>query len=121
MCRREAGFDAVEMRAHGGYLGASFLSPWSNKRTDEYGCDSIENRARFALEVLDSIRAAVGPGFPIEFRMSGEEHIPGGYNVDDAIQFAKLLERSDVFFFVPSNSRGEPPEEAYVPCSQEAK
>jgi thioredoxin reductase len=79
---------------HGGHgwLIQQFFSLASNKRRDEYGCDTTENRARFALEVLDSIRAAVGPGFPIEFRMSGEEHIPGGYNVNDAIQFAKLLE-----------------------------
>jgi 2,4-dienoyl-CoA reductase-like NADH-dependent reductase (Old Yellow Enzyme family)/thioredoxin reductase len=89
---KRAGFDMVFVHGGHGWLIQQFFSPASNKRTDEYGCDTIENRARFALEVLDSIRAAVGPGFPIEFRMSGEEHIPGGYNVDDAIQFAKLLE-----------------------------
>jgi 2,4-dienoyl-CoA reductase-like NADH-dependent reductase (Old Yellow Enzyme family)/thioredoxin reductase len=89
---KRAGFDMVFVHGGHGWLIQQFFSPASNKRTDEYGGDTIENRARFALEVLDSIRAAVGPGFPIEFRMSGEEHIPGGYNVDDAIQFAKLLE-----------------------------
>jgi 2,4-dienoyl-CoA reductase-like NADH-dependent reductase (Old Yellow Enzyme family)/NADPH-dependent 2,4-dienoyl-CoA reductase/sulfur reductase-like enzyme len=89
---KRAGFDMVFVHGGHGWLIQQFFSPASNKRKDEYGCDTIENRARFALGVLDSIRAAVGPGFPIEFRMSGEEHIPGGYNVDDAIQFAKLLE-----------------------------
>ena len=89
---KRAGFDMVFVHGGHGWLIHQFFSPASNKRTDEYGCDTIENRARLALEVLDSIRAAVGPGFPIEFRMSGEEHIPGGYNVEDAIQFAKLLE-----------------------------
>ena len=89
---KRAGFDMVFVHGGHGWLIQQFFSRASNKRTDEYGCDTIENRARFALEVLDSIRAAVGPGFPIEFRMSGEEHIPGGYKVDDAIQFAKLLE-----------------------------
>jgi 2,4-dienoyl-CoA reductase-like NADH-dependent reductase (Old Yellow Enzyme family)/thioredoxin reductase len=89
---KRAGFDMVFVHGGHGWLIQQFFSPASNKRTDEYGCDTIENRARFALEVLDSIRTAVGPGFPIEFRMSAEEHIPGGYKLDDAIQFAKLLE-----------------------------
>jgi 2,4-dienoyl-CoA reductase-like NADH-dependent reductase (Old Yellow Enzyme family)/NADPH-dependent 2,4-dienoyl-CoA reductase/sulfur reductase-like enzyme len=89
---KRAGFDMVFVHGGHGWLIQQFYSPASNKRTDEYGCDTVENRARFALEVLDSIRAAVGRDFPIEFRMSAEEHIPGGYNVDDAIQFAKLLE-----------------------------
>ncbi|MBW1801357.1 MAG: FAD-dependent oxidoreductase, partial [Deltaproteobacteria bacterium] len=89
---KRAGFDMVLIHGGHGWLIHQFFSPASNRRTDEYGCDTIENRARFALEVLDSIRAAVGPGFPIEFRMSGEEHIPGGYGVHDAIQFAKLME-----------------------------
>jgi 2,4-dienoyl-CoA reductase-like NADH-dependent reductase (Old Yellow Enzyme family)/NADPH-dependent 2,4-dienoyl-CoA reductase/sulfur reductase-like enzyme len=89
---KRAGFDMVLVHGGHGWLIHQFFSPASNKRTDEYGCDTLENRARFALEVLDRIRAAVGPGFPIEFRMSGEEHIPGGYNLDDAIQFAKFLD-----------------------------
>ncbi len=90
---KRAGFDMVFVHGGHGWLIQQFFSPASNKRADEYGSDTVENRARFAIEVLDSIRAAVGPGFPIEFRMSAEEHIPGGYNVNDAIQFAKLLER----------------------------
>ncbi len=89
---KRAGFDMVFVHGGHGWLIHQFFSLASNRRTDEYGCETIENRARFALEVLDSIRAAVGPGFPIEFRLSGEEHIPGGYGVNDAIQFAKLIE-----------------------------
>jgi flavanone/flavanol-cleaving reductase len=89
---KRAGFDMVFVHGGHGWLIQQFFSPASNRRTDEYGCDTIENRARLALEVVDSIRAAVGPGFPIEFRMSAEEHIPGGYNLNDAIRFAKLLE-----------------------------
>lgn len=89
---KRAGFDMVFVHGGHGWLIQQFFSPASNKRTDEYGCSTIENRARFAFEVLDSIRAAVGQGFPIEFRMSAEEHIPAGYKVEDAIQFAKLLE-----------------------------
>ncbi|MGD9210601.1 MAG: NADH:flavin oxidoreductase, partial [Desulfobacteraceae bacterium] len=89
---KRAGFDMVLVHGGHGWLLQQFFSPALNHRTDEYGCDSIVNRARFALEVLDSIRAAVGEGFPIEFRMSGEEYSPGGYGLDDAIEFAKLLE-----------------------------
>jgi 2,4-dienoyl-CoA reductase-like NADH-dependent reductase (Old Yellow Enzyme family)/NADPH-dependent 2,4-dienoyl-CoA reductase/sulfur reductase-like enzyme len=89
---KRAGFDMVLVHGGHGWLLHQFFSPATNKRKDEYGFDTLENRARLALEVLDSIRAAVGPGFPIEFRMSAEEHIPGGYGIEDAVQFAKLLE-----------------------------
>jgi 2,4-dienoyl-CoA reductase-like NADH-dependent reductase (Old Yellow Enzyme family)/NADPH-dependent 2,4-dienoyl-CoA reductase/sulfur reductase-like enzyme len=89
---KRAGFDMVFVHGGHGWLIHQFFSPASNKRMDEYGCDTVENRARLALEIVDSIRAAVGPGFPIEFRMSGEEHIPGGYTIEDAIRFAKLLD-----------------------------
>ncbi|MFH1490572.1 MAG: FAD-dependent oxidoreductase [Pseudomonadota bacterium] len=89
---KRAGFDMVFVHGGHGWLIQQFFSPASNKRTDEYGCDTIENRARLALEILGSIRTAVGPGFPIEFRMSAEEHMPGGYDIQDAVQFAKLLE-----------------------------
>ncbi len=89
---KRAGFDMVFVHGGHGWLIHQFFSPASNKRTDEYGFDTRENRARLALEVLDSIRAAVGPGFPIEFRLSGEEHISAGYDLNDAIQFAKLME-----------------------------
>ena len=77
-------FDMVLVHGGHGWLLHQFFSPLSNRRTDEYGCGTIENRARFTLEVLDSIRDSVGPGFPIEFRMSGAEYIPGGYDIKDA-------------------------------------
>jgi 2,4-dienoyl-CoA reductase-like NADH-dependent reductase (Old Yellow Enzyme family)/thioredoxin reductase len=89
---KRAGFDMVLVHGGHGWLIQQFFSPATNRRADEYGGGTLENRARFAIEVLDSIRAAVGPGFPIEFRMSGEEHIPGGYDINEAIRFAKLIE-----------------------------
>lgn len=78
---------------HGGHgwLINQFLSPYFNKRTDKYG-GSLENRVRFAQEVLDSVRKAVGPGFPIEFRMSGSELFEGGYDLQEGVEIAKLLE-----------------------------
>jgi 2,4-dienoyl-CoA reductase-like NADH-dependent reductase (Old Yellow Enzyme family)/thioredoxin reductase len=89
---KRAGFDMVFVHGGHGWLIQQFFSPASNRRKDAYGCATLENRARFALEVVDSIRAAVGEGFPIEFRMSAEEYVPGGYGLADAIEFAKLIE-----------------------------
>ncbi len=89
---KRAGFDMVFIHGGHGWLIQQFFSLATNMRTDEYGCDTMENRARFAIEVLDSVRKAVGPGFPIEFRLSAEEYIPDGYTLDDGIRFAKMLE-----------------------------
>lgn len=88
---KRAGFEMVMVHGGHGWLINQFLSPYSNKRTDKYG-GSLENRVRLACEVLDSVRNAVGPGFPIEFRMSGSELFEGGYSVDDGIEIAKLIE-----------------------------
>ena len=68
-----------------------FLSPYFNKREDEYG-GPLENRIRFAREVLASVRSAVGPGFPIELRISGAELFEGGYDVAEGARIAHALE-----------------------------
>lgn len=65
---KRAGFEMIMVHGGHGWLINQFLSPWFNHRTDEYG-GSIQNRCRFARRVLQSVREAVGPGFPIEFRM----------------------------------------------------
>ncbi len=88
---KRAGFEMVMVHGGHGWLLNQFLSPFFNNRTDKYG-GSIENRVRLACEVLDSVRASVGPGFPIEFRMSGSELFEGGYTVEDGIEIAKLIE-----------------------------
>ena len=85
------GFDMVMVHGGHGWLLSQFLSPLYNTRTDQYG-GSIENRARFPLMVIDRIRKAVGPDFPIEFRMSGDEFMPGGYGLDEAVEFARMLD-----------------------------
>ena len=71
---KRAGFEIVMVHASHGWLLNQFLSPFFNKRTDEYG-GSVENRCRFVKEVLTAIREAVGPRFPIELRLSGDEFI----------------------------------------------
>ena len=88
---KRAGFEMIMVHGGHGWLVNQFLSPYFNHRTDEYG-GSLENRCRFARRVLEAVRAAVGPGFPIEFRMSGSELFDGGYTLEDGVEIAKQLE-----------------------------
>ena len=90
MCR-DAGFEMLLIHAGHGWLLEQFLSPSINSRDDEYG-GSIENRARLAIEVIAAVRSSVGPGFPLELRISAEEYLEGGYTFEDAIRFAQLAE-----------------------------
>jgi 2,4-dienoyl-CoA reductase-like NADH-dependent reductase (Old Yellow Enzyme family) len=85
-----AGFDGLEIHAPHGYLEHQFLSPRSNKRTDEYG-GSLENRMRFLLECYDSARAAIGDAIPIGVRLSGDEHMPEGIHHDELKIVVKTL------------------------------
>jgi len=87
---KEAGFDCIELHGAHGYLIAQFMSPYSNKRTDEYG-GSLENRARFALEIIENVRQKVGPDYPILYRLSGEERVEGGLTIEDSKKIAPLL------------------------------
>lgn len=87
---REAGLDMIHLHGAHGYLLGSFLSPFSNRRTDEYG-GSLENRARFPLAVLSAVRKVVGPDFPIGYRLSAEEYVDGGLTIDDTSRFAQML------------------------------
>lgn len=88
---KRAGFDMCMVHAGHGWLINQFLSPYFNRRTDEYG-GSLENRVRFAREILTAVRAEVGPGFPIELRMSGSELFDGGYDLDEGCRIAHALE-----------------------------
>lgn len=88
---KRAGFEMVMIHGGHGWLINQFLSPLFNHRKDGYG-GSLENRTRFAVEVLKSVRAAVGPFFPIEFRMSGAEFAEGGYGLDEGVKIAQAIE-----------------------------
>lgn len=88
---KRAGFGMIMIHGGHGWLLNQFLSPYFNKRTDKYG-GSLENRCRLAMEVLQSVREAVGPGFPIEFRMSGSELFEGGYDLEEGVRIAQQLE-----------------------------
>lgn len=92
---KKAGFDAVEILASAGYLISQFLSPLTNKRTDEYG-GSWENRCRFTLEVIAAIRAAVGENYPLMMRIAGNDFVEGGNNNSHAVEYAKLIEQAGI-------------------------
>lgn len=93
-----AGFDAVEIHGHAGYLIDQFISPQWNTRTDEYG-GSWENRTRFAKEIVESIRSVVGPKFPIIFRISLDHMYQGGRTLEDSMPILELLEKAGVDAF----------------------
>jgi 2,4-dienoyl-CoA reductase (NADPH2) len=86
-----AGFDAVELHGAHGYLLGQFLSPYTNKRTDRWG-GSLENRARFALEVVRGVRDQVGAEFPLLYRLSVTEPYEGGLSLEDGLAFCEMLE-----------------------------
>lgn len=88
---KETGFDMVQVHAAHGWLFSQFLSPVWNKRTDEFG-GSLENRARFFLLSLDAVRKAVGPQFPIEARISGDDMTDKGLGLDDCIKVAQMID-----------------------------
>lgn len=90
-----AGFDAIEVHAHAGYLIDQFMSTEWNHRTDEYG-GSLENRMRFGLNIVANIRKAVGPNVPIIYRMSGNHRRPEGRTIEDTIEICKLLKAAGV-------------------------
>ncbi|NMA25371.1 MAG: FAD-dependent oxidoreductase [Clostridiales bacterium] len=89
---KKGGFDMVMLHGGHGHTVAQFYSPLMNRRTDEYGCATFENRCRFANELLDAVREAVGPDMAIEYRMSGDEFTEGGVGIDDAVLFAKAIQ-----------------------------
>lgn len=88
---KRAGFEMIMVHGGHGWLINQFLSPLFNHRNDEYG-GSLENRCRLTIEVLKSVREAVGPFFPIEFRMSGAEFCEGGYDLDEGVRIAQMIE-----------------------------
>ena len=103
---KQAGMDGVELHGAHGYLIQQFLSPVTNHRTDEYG-GSEENRARFALEVGDAVRASVGSDFAVGIRLSADELQPDGMTTKEMAPMAALLEeKGDFDFFNVSFSVG---------------
>lgn len=92
---KRAGFDSLDIHSAHGYLPAAFMSPVANKRTDAWG-GSIENRCRFAVEVICAMKRRIGEEFPITIKISADEFAKGGLNIDDTVQIVKLLEKAGV-------------------------
>jgi 2,4-dienoyl-CoA reductase (NADPH2) len=90
---KKAGFHAVEVLSGTGYLISEFLSPLTNQREDEYG-GSLENRMRFGLQIMSSIRETVGSDFPLIVRMNGNDFMPGGQGRLELKEYAKALSES---------------------------
>ncbi|NLM21609.1 MAG: FAD-dependent oxidoreductase [Peptococcaceae bacterium] len=88
---KQRGFGMVMIHGGHGWLVSQFMSDKTNKRKDRWG-GSLENRMRFPLAIIDDIRKKCGRDFPIEFRMSGSECNPAGYDIDEGIRFAKMLD-----------------------------
>jgi 2,4-dienoyl-CoA reductase-like NADH-dependent reductase (Old Yellow Enzyme family) len=90
---RAARLDLAAVQLHGahGYLLHQFLSPLSNRRTDEYG-GSLENRLRFPLEVFDAVRAVFPVERPVTMRVSATDWVEGGWDVEQTIEFARALQ-----------------------------
>lgn len=93
---KRAGFDGVEIHAAHNYIIAGFLSPYYNRRDDEYG-GSLENRSRFLLEVIAGVRARVGADYPIWIRLDAYElRTPGGISLEEAKQVARMAEAAGI-------------------------
>lgn len=90
---KEAGFDAVEVHGAHGYLVGAFASPFSNKRSDEYG-GTIRNRARFGMEIIRNIKEKCGEDYPVIYRISSVEYVPGGLEIEESKVIARLMEEA---------------------------
>ncbi len=104
---KNCGFGMITLHGGHGWLMHQFMSPTINTRTDEYG-GSFENRMRFPLEIIDAIRAAVGPDFPIEIRISGSEVYEGGYGIEYGVEIAKALDGKVDIIHVSAGSHEDP-------------
>ncbi len=105
---QEGGFDGVQVHAAHGYLISQFLSPRSNQRTDQWG-GSLENRARFLLEVVRATRKAVKPGFAVAVKLNSADFQRGGFAFEDSLQVAQWLEAEGVDLIEISGGTYEQP------------
>ncbi len=92
---QKAGFDGVQIHAAHGFLISQFLSPYFNKRTDEYG-GNVENRARMLLEVIEGTREAIGDKLAILVKINSEDLLDGGFSIDDMLRVSAMLEKAGV-------------------------
>ena len=104
---KTAGFDMVMVHAGHGWLISQFVSPAVNRRTDEYG-GSLENRCRFGIRVIEAIRERCGADFPIEWRISASDLVPGGLEIADAVLYAQIMQDKVDLLQVSAGTIGVP-------------
>lgn len=104
---KTAGFDMVMVHAGHGWLISQFVSPAVNNRTDEYG-GSLENRCRFGIRVIEAIKERCGADFPIEWRISASDLVPGGLEIADAIKYAQIMQDKVDLLQVSAGTIGVP-------------
>jgi len=105
---KEAGFTGVQIHAAHGYLLSQFLNPRANQRTDEWG-GSLENRARFLMDAVKAVRAAVGPKFPVSVKLNSADFQKGGFDFEDSLTVARWLEAAGVDLLEISGGSYEQP------------
>jgi 2,4-dienoyl-CoA reductase-like NADH-dependent reductase (Old Yellow Enzyme family) len=105
---REAGFTGVQVHGAHGYLISSFLSPVTNRRADAWG-GSLENRARFLIETLRAVRAAVGRDFPVALKLNSDDFRQGGFSNEECVQVVRWLNDESVDLLEVSGGNYEQP------------
>ncbi len=111
------GFDAIELHAAHGYLLHQFLSPLSNKRTDDYG-GTLENRIRFPLQAAAAVRAVVPRSIALGARISGSDWVEGGFGIEDAVVFARALKAHGYDYVCVSSGNVVPSKIPFAPGFQ---
>ena len=105
---KSAGFTGVQVHGAHGYLLSSFLSPVTNQRTDRWG-GSLENRARFLLEVVRATRKAVGAEFPVAVKLNSDDFRKGGFTLEDSVQVVRWLNEEKIDLLEVSGGTYEQP------------
>lgn len=111
---KQSGCDGAELHGAHGYLFTEFMSPNSNRRTDEWG-GSLENRMRFPIETIKAVRAAVGPDYPVGMRITADEFVHGGYTLDDMLVMAPMLVKAGLDWINVSSGTYASPATAIEP------
>ena len=111
---QKAGFTGVQIHGAHGYLVSQFLSPHHNQRTDQWG-GSVQNRARFVLEILRAMRAATSPAFPVSIKMNSADFQRGGFTEEESMQVAEMLADAGIDLIEISGGTYEMPQMTGVP------
>jgi 2,4-dienoyl-CoA reductase-like NADH-dependent reductase (Old Yellow Enzyme family) len=92
---KQADFDGVQLHIAHGYLLSSFISPYTNRRTDEWG-GSLSNRLRIIIKIIEGIKGSLGKGFPLIVKLNSSDFLPAGLILEESIEIAKALEEKGV-------------------------